>query len=150
MGSLATCTLRNEWLGGAIRRHDAMPTLGDLLRYRQIESRELLKRIVGTGYALPRQHMSHYGVDIAAARLDSVAETIKFMWAFREARTRPDARPLECADGGTQLLLQRAVLKHPKVRTPRQQSTMFHPNTRPYIFYTARRADHAESDSAHE
>ena len=32
--------------------------------------------------------------------------------------------------------LERFVLKHPKVRAPRGQSTLSHPNTKPFAFYT--------------
>ena len=48
-------------------------------------------------------------------------------------RVSPDARPLDVADLPVQAMLQRAVLKHPKLLPPRAHFHA-HPNTKPYIY----------------
>ena len=75
---------------------------------------------------------SHYGVEIAATRLGSISDAVALLWAYRSMRVRPGACALAPADAATQALLQRAVLKHPKLRTPRQQAMTAYPGTRPY------------------
>ncbi len=61
------------------------------------------------------------------------------MWAFRKwmQSGRLEGKAAAEEDGPTKAALERAVLKHPRLRAPRGQNTLSHPSTKPFIFYTA-------------
>ena len=136
LGLLAFATLRNEWLGGAIHAFCPMPNFDVFLWVWRNVMLDLLKQLLGTGYDLPGAKRSHYGVDLAATRVLHPADAISTIWKYRHLVLRPDARPLDRADFRARALLQRAVLKHPELNTPRQQATHAFAGTKPFVFYT--------------